>query len=406
MRASMAESIRIPTREDGPFHNLKPEYARHTLDAALGSGLITDEDARLIEEFVAELRATEGIGVSRSNKITTCLTLWRRFIGPYTGNTIVDVQQGIEKIRNAKHEGRAYSQNTIRDYISFLKRFYRWLIENNRSTIPLDRINKIKPPGWATMTTNGESLLTEEEILAMIKACASSRDRALVGVLYESGCRIGEICRLTWSQVRFDSYGASLNVKSKTEKPRYIRISASAPLLAQWRADCSRFDIRDESLVFYSARKQPLRHAGVAKQLRVIADRAGIRKHIHPHLFRHSRVTNLLKQGCSEAVLKQMCWGHPGTKMLSIYSHLTNDDVDRAVLELNGIRVTEPRSEHSMAAQQCMRCQSINPPNTDFCATCGLPLNEAAVADLREVMEFIDNHPRRAELLRAVPVQG
>ena len=68
MRASMAESIRIPTREDGPFHTLKPEYARHTLDAALGSGLITDEDARLIEEFVAELRATPGIGVSRSNR--------------------------------------------------------------------------------------------------------------------------------------------------------------------------------------------------------------------------------------------------------------------------------------------------------------------------------------------------
>ena len=164
MRAAMAESIRIPTREDGPFHNLKPEYARQTLDAALGFGLITDEDARLIEEFVAELRATQGIGVSRSNKITTCLTLWRRFIGPYTTNTIFDLQQGIEKIRNAKHEGRAYSQNTVRDYICFVKRFYKWANENNRTTIPLDPINKIKPPGWATMTTNAESLLTEDEV--------------------------------------------------------------------------------------------------------------------------------------------------------------------------------------------------------------------------------------------------
>jgi site-specific recombinase XerD len=237
----------------------------------------------------------------------------------------------------------------------------------------------------------------------MIQACASSRDRALVGVLYESGCRIGEICRLTWGQVMFDRHGVALNVKSKVERPRYVRITASAPLLAQWRADCSRFDLRDESLVFHTARKQPLRHAGVAKQLRVIAERAGIRKHIHPHLFRHSRVTNLLKQGCSEAVLKQMCWGHAGTKMLSIYSHLTNEDVDRAVLELNGIRVTEPQSKHSMVAQQCMRCQSINVPDIDFCATCGLPLNEAAVADLREVMEFIDSHPRATELLSQSP---
>jgi integrase/recombinase XerD len=74
--------------------------------------------------------------------------------------------------------GHPYSQNTIRDYITFVKRFFRWLIENNRSTIPLDRVDKIKPPGWATMTTNAEGLLAEEEILAMVKACASSRDRA------------------------------------------------------------------------------------------------------------------------------------------------------------------------------------------------------------------------------------
>jgi hypothetical protein len=66
-------NTRAPTREDGPFHNLKPEYARNSLDNGLRSGLITDEDARLIEEYVAEIRATEGIGLSRSNKITFSL---------------------------------------------------------------------------------------------------------------------------------------------------------------------------------------------------------------------------------------------------------------------------------------------------------------------------------------------
>jgi len=54
---------RIPTRNDGPFHHHKPEFARHSIEKALSSGQITKKDARLIEEFVAELRATEGIGV-------------------------------------------------------------------------------------------------------------------------------------------------------------------------------------------------------------------------------------------------------------------------------------------------------------------------------------------------------
>jgi integrase/recombinase XerD len=100
---TMPEHRRIPTREDGPFHNHKPEYARHSLDSALGSGLITDEDARLIEEWVAELRATEGIGVSRSNKITFCLIKWRRFVPSFSENSIFDLQQGIEQLKNAKH---------------------------------------------------------------------------------------------------------------------------------------------------------------------------------------------------------------------------------------------------------------------------------------------------------------
>jgi len=128
------------------FTNIKPEYAEHSLARGLEDGLITGEDARLIREFIAELRAMEGIGLSRANKLTFSLVLWRRFIGPYSKNSILDLQQGIEKLRNAQYRGRPYRQNTVHDYLSHLKRFYRWLIENHRSEISVDRINRIRVP--------------------------------------------------------------------------------------------------------------------------------------------------------------------------------------------------------------------------------------------------------------------
>ena len=61
-----------------------------------------------------------------------------------------------------------------------------------------------------------EELLTEEEIQKMISSCANLRDRALVSVLYESGCRIGEIGNLRIKDVLFDEYGAKIDVLGKT----------------------------------------------------------------------------------------------------------------------------------------------------------------------------------------------
>lgn len=41
-------------------------------------------------------------------------------------------------------------------------------------------------------------LLTEEDVSTMINACSTSRDLALISVLYEGGFRIGELDNLTW----------------------------------------------------------------------------------------------------------------------------------------------------------------------------------------------------------------
>jgi hypothetical protein len=67
----------------------------------------------------------------------------------------------------------------------------------------------------------------EEEIKKMVKACESTRDRAILMMLYDGGFRIGELGKLTWGQVSFDTYGAVVNVDEKTGKPRYVRLLAA-----------------------------------------------------------------------------------------------------------------------------------------------------------------------------------
>jgi hypothetical protein len=83
----MPSAITAPTRLDGSFHLVKPEYGEHSIVRAVVAGRITEEDATLIRQFITELRALENISVTRANKITYPLVLWRCFIGPPTAPT-------------------------------------------------------------------------------------------------------------------------------------------------------------------------------------------------------------------------------------------------------------------------------------------------------------------------------
>jgi integrase/recombinase XerD len=208
-----------PTRSDRPFHLTKEAYATTSMQRALESGRITPEDFRLIADFIGELKSTNHIGASRVNKLTQSLVNWRRFIGPYAENPIREIHRGITAFSTATYQRSSphwkgvqksvgkehpYKQNTRHDYVKFLKRFYLWLIEQGHSTIPVTEIKKVHPPSWDPMTKNNDDLLTEDEILAMIRSCQSSRDRAIIATLYESGVRIQELATLSWAQVTFD----------------------------------------------------------------------------------------------------------------------------------------------------------------------------------------------------------
>lgn len=59
------------------------------------------------------------------------------------------------------------------------------------------------------------------------------RDKVLVSILYESGCRISKILNLKIRNMEFDSYGADLIVKGKTGQHR-VRLIDSVPRLMTW----------------------------------------------------------------------------------------------------------------------------------------------------------------------------
>jgi site-specific recombinase XerD len=133
-----------------------------------------------------------------------------------------DIEKVVQKIERAK-----YSDWTKHSFKVTLKKFYKWLAGSEEYP---EQVKWIK----STVKEKGklpEELLTEDEIKALIEAAEHPRDKALVSVLYESGCRVGELASLRIKNVSFDRYGAKLIVRGKTGMRR-IRIIASTPYLS------------------------------------------------------------------------------------------------------------------------------------------------------------------------------
>lgn len=382
-----------PTRKDCAFHGSKELYIDKSFKNALTESRILPEDIDLIREYIAECESSRGISKIRVTKVVSTLVNWRRYIGPYLTNTMADIYKGISNLNSASMaNGQGFKKNTIHDYLIILKCFYRWLIENEYVNLPEKKIKNIRIPPVDSMTKVASDLLTQEEVIAMVKASEKSRDRAMIMVLYEGGFRIGELGQLRWSDVNFDSYGAVVNVNAKTGKARYIRLVMSVEFLAQWKKDYP-FEPQGEALVFLTTSRSPLTHGTVAKQLKRIANRAGIKKRITPHVFRHSRITHLIKEGVSESVIKLMMWGNLTTNMFQTYAHLTGNDIDSEILRKYGISAeVKPDTDVKLEPRQCPHCQTINSPISKYCSLCGRPVIEEAVTNQEEVQKFVLTH--------------
>lgn len=392
------------------FHATPEFYLKHSLTLLINaedSGRITAEDKQIILEFIEETAATSQISPTRRYKLINTLILNRAHHPPFRECEISDIYRAIESIKISKNQwGQQITKNTISDKIRMVKRIFVWMAENGYTDIDLRKLQKIKVPAFDRNTISAEDLLSEDEVKRMIESCTNARDRALISTLYEGGFRIGEIGNLLWSDIEFTEWNATAKTSEKTGKERFIPLVASREYLAQWKNDYP-LQIKPDSFVFITATtKKPLQYQGLVKQIRKIAARAGITKHIKPHIFRHSRITHLCRAGCNESAIKQMMWGDVSTNMLKVYLHLTKDDVAEQIAKINGIELHSKEESETQGKKfkpiQCPRCARFNPPTAKFCK-CGAPLTNEGKGKIDLILDIVRKHmTENPEIMREV----
>jgi len=341
-----------------------------------------EEDKILFDEYYRECIILS-LSKARIAKYLNTLKRIRVMLSkPFKQVTKSDVRNLIHTI-----ESRNYSDWTKHDYKIIFKIFFRWLKQTN------DYPDEVS---WITFKIRNnrllpEEILTEEEVERLVISAYSIRDKAFILVLYESGCRIGELLSLSLKNVQFDEYGAKLIVDGKTGMRR-VRIIFSAPKLALWIDNHPLRENPDAPLWITQSmnrRNKQLMYSSAKSMLKKVAKRSGIRKRIYPHLFRHSRATHLANH-LTESQLKHHLGWVQASKMASIYVHLSGRDVDQAFLNLQGIKSDIAIDKPKITLQVCSRCEYKNSPTSKFCNKCGSPLNLEVALKLDEAREKAD----------------
>ena len=332
---------------------------------------VLDANRRKIKQFLEYIRA-EGLSVPRQVRYTYLLRKLSSLLGKEfrrtTKNDMIRVVSDLEK-QNTAYDTKLSEKQCI-------KRFYKWL-RNIEDDYPLE-VKWIRAKRTNNHKILPEHLLTEDEVKKLAETCQNQRDRVVVLVLYETGCRVGEILTMKFGDVQFDIHGAVMILKGKTG-PRRARIIFSAKALSEWlNHHPSRLD--SESPLWTSFESagstKPLEYYAFRKMLSVTAARANIAKRVNPHAFRHARASNLANV-LTEAQMKEYLGWVGDSKMASTYVHLSGRNIDNALLKLNGIKTQEEvnSEEHTLRIKTCSRCQEVNSPTSGFCSLCGCPLD-------------------------------
>ena len=284
-----------------------------------------------------------------------------------------------------------FKDSSLRFYMVNIRQFFKYLYGTDKFP---DVVKWMKPPKQSRNRKLPTDLITIDEVITMINAADHPRDRAFIALIHESGCRIGEIVNLDVKDVTFDQYGAVIMVDGKTGMRR-VRLINSSPYVSEW---INQHPGNRNAPLFISfggknfgGRLMPDSCNTILKKL---AKRAGIEKHIHPHLFRHSRLTELAKF-MTEQEIKVFAGWTGGSSMAEVYIHLSGADIDKKILEKAGILPDEDKDpgDELLRPQKCARCKETNTATAKFCYKCGLPLSDVAgfEADraMQETMEAI-----------------
>jgi site-specific recombinase XerD len=373
------------------------------------SDIPTEENRATVRRYL-EHRQANGVqsatlGIDANTLRGLCLHLKEKPLQDVAKDDVVKYlnnARSVRKWRNAKKDGTVtvtektarLGARTLEQRKSALRPFFKWLHDTDETPAPMKGIKRRRHEEDSIPT---DALLTRDDLQALLQAHPDAQAKAKLAVLFESGLRAGEFCSLNVGSVEFDEYGAVLTLPKKRSAEaslktgaRRIRLFDSVPYLHAWYETHPNKDDAKASLFFSMSRRAPkarMTPNALWQFVNRAGTTAGLKKDLHPHLFRHTAATERARLGWNEAQMRAYFGWSRTSDMPSVYVHLAGLDYEEMELERRGKKGHGERRKPALAPITCKVCRAENLATATFCQSCRNPVSPEAEAELQKKRE-------------------
>lgn len=267
--------------------------------------------------------AVEGFLVGQAGEVSESTRRWYRrrlgdfcaFAGPADLN---EITPGVLRAYRAHLVERAMSPHSVHGYQRAVRRLFSWLMDEGMVDRNVARdVPLVKLPHQVPKALSDDDL---DRLLTHLP-CEDVRDRAIVLLLADTGCRVGGLCGLTLEAVDLENRCASVVEKGQRGRRVYFT-EMTAETLALY---LSVRPVSQSDALFLSKSGTALTTNGVRLMLERVGRRAGVKGRCNAHSFRHAFARSFLRNGGNLAALGRILGHTPGSTVTARYYAVWDD---------------------------------------------------------------------------------
>lgn len=240
----------------------------------------------------------------------------------YTNKKVNDITKNdIIDFLQYRKENHKVKKSTIALDRSVLLVFFDWL-EDKKLVVenPMNEIAADKEEGILVT-------LDIEELSLIRNNCSTLREKAIVEMLYSTGCKLNEMVTASLDDIDWDN--KRISIKSDG-KERFVFFSEEA--MNSYKIYLGERD--DDSKALFVSERKP--YSGIVartiqREINIISKRTGLKKQISPNILRNTFTEIMLNNGCPTQILQEL---------------LGNEGYNNGIEALSKIKCENPKEAH------------------------------------------------------------
>ena len=291
--------MEIPNRNDS-----KTRIEGEKIDSVLASKRLSEKHLKMISDFETYMEVQRYSAQTIASYIS-CLSQFFAFFRDIDVDEITN--EHVLAFNKEYVLKKGLSASSQRQFTGALKLFFE---KRMHRALNLEELE------YAKKTEKLPTVLSKEEITAMIRCARNRKHKLILMILYAQGLRRSELVNLKLADLDFDRKLIYVR-NGKGSKDRILPLSEILYSMLRSYIEAN----NPNEYLLNGQKKLKYSETSIGKVVKDCGYRAGIKKRVTPHVLRHSYATHCLELGMNLRYIQEFL-GHKSPKTTMIYTHV------------------------------------------------------------------------------------